>query len=89
MKYCPSEGCKKAWGYWDNEGDYCRVCGTELTPYIDCLCGKPNKATYNPNALPAFAACCGAKITEAFLGQCMAKQLKEMLKAVGGGDVSN
>lgn len=79
MKYCGSHACQSTMWYHDAEM-FCRSCGKELTPEINCLCGYNS---FNPKSnLPAFCSHCGAALTEAYLGQCMAAQLRGMVQEI-------
>ena len=79
MRYCPKTDCTRQLGYADHEATFCGNCGTELTPYIVCLCGKD---AYTPRLPHAYCLGCGVQFTEAYLGQCMATQLKGIVKEI-------
>ena len=85
--YCANQDCRNGGGY----GTVCKECGRELTPEIRCLCGErgfnPKRFPWQPAGeraylLPRFCEACGAELTEAYLGRCMAAQLKEMVKEI-------
>ena len=78
MKYC-AECTSWAGNIYQDGEQFCREHGTELTPEIQCLCGK---ATYHPRSGQKFCASCGEAFTPAYLGRCMATQLKGLVGAI-------
>ena len=84
MRYCPNDQCGC---YGSGTGTFCPDCGTELVPFIRCRCGKEE---FNPkqfpsgerSLLPKFCEGCGTALTDAYLGQCMAAQLQDMVGAI-------
>ena len=80
MRYCSNLACSNPNNYYmETEGGFCSSCGTELTPYIQCLCGKQS---FNPKFLPKFCTGCGVAVTPTHLGQCMKAQLHEIVQQV-------
>ena len=79
MRYCPKTTCARQLGYIDSEATFCADCGTEVIPYIACLCGKDS---YTPKLPKTYCRSCGAQFTDAYLGQCMATQLKGIVKEI-------
>lgn len=76
MKYCAQDGC----GYLGmNLENFCEECGTELTPYIQCLCGQKS---FHPTTHPLFCNWCGTSLTEEYLGRCISAYLKGMVKDI-------
>ena len=81
MRYCPNTVCDT---YGSGTGAFCPECGTELVPFIQCLCGKES---FNPKQfpsghrtlLPKFCEGCGVALTDTYLGQCMAAHLKGLV----------
>ena len=80
MRYCGEKTCRNDLGQWVDGQDYCADCGTELTPYVECVCGGMGR--YNPKRLPKFTPCCGIQLTEDVLAQSMSKQLKTMVAGI-------
>ena len=80
MKYCGNIKCTTTGPYIDRD-NFCEICGTELTPFIECACGK---STYNPRQRVPLLFCtyCGAKWTEDYLSQCMKVQLGKMVDEI-------
>ena len=77
MNYCGNKKCPRNVGFTETEGEFCDTCGTELTPYIKCQCGKKD---FNPKLIPLFCSQCGVELTVDYLGKCMSRQLCEMLE---------
>ena len=77
-QYCGNRACQWTLGYYADE-KFCLECGTELTPYIQCLCGK---RALNPKRLPAYCDQCGVQMTVEYLGKCMGKQLGGMVNEI-------
>lgn len=76
LTYCPNLDCPSE--VWENDANYCPNCGTKMNPCIRCLC---RQEWYNPrrrNTMPRFCPFCGREFTEAYIGECMRTQLKEI-----------
>ena len=79
MRYCGNTTCSRQMGYCDDAATYCGECGTELTPYIQCLCGQGSSS---PKIPKAFCLACGVRLTNEYLGRCMSQQLAGMVKEI-------
>ena len=81
MKYCPNAVECGEMRYFSNHELWCSQCREELTPCIRCLCGG---SEVHPRYPLEAKACprCGERFTEAYLGQCMAAQLREMVSEI-------
>ena len=82
MRYCPNSQCSQPVWQSKYDGAYCGACGEELTPCIQCRCGKTEYNPRTPEWMPTFCPHCRAEFTDAYLGQCMAAQLKGLVAEI-------
>ena len=82
MRYCSNQTCEDKDVWINDNQDYCRGCGTELTPCIRCRCGRQEinpLAKFGSYSYPKFCSGCGVELTKTYLGECMSAQLKGMV----------
>ena len=79
MRYCSNPMCASRIWLAECAGSFCPECGQDMTPCIRCLCGKTYYNPRTPEFMPKFCPHCGKAFTEAYLGQCMAAQLKGLV----------
>ena len=82
LQYCADVTCSNDVWKANCTGRYCEGCGEEMTPCIRCLCGKTEYNPRTPQWMPKFCSVCGQQFTDAYLGQCMAAQLKGMVREI-------
>mgnify|MGYP001585284881 CR=1 FL=1 len=80
MRYCGNHDCRQA-RYFGEDEVYCSRCRQELTPCIQCLCLEEEFNPKNPTEVKACPSC-GERLTDTYLGQCMAAQLKQMVGTI-------
>lgn len=82
MMYCGNTACLSTVWKCDSDGAFCQGCGQELTPCIQCLCGKNEYNPRTPKYMPTYCGHCGKQFTEAYLSECMRQQLGQMVNKI-------
>jgi len=79
MQYCSTQGCYP--GVFVSSTNFCSTCGQETTPCIRCLT-EDCPGEFNPKRKLSYCYGCGAHLSPAFLGRCMAAQLQGMITTI-------